>query len=893
MPAGPDHGPPLARRALLHLDEAPGGPSLGAAIRFFAHLRGRLGAGDLVRAAGELVAREGRSPERLEPLLYGALLVVADAAPEVEVGRSEDLRALTEAVARRDLPLPLRRATAAIGGELGLPLHELLDEEDPDEAPLVLASLAVRLAELDRGDPEPWLDFYADLPADVRSSMLQELLAALDRGALPSTPGRALAPLFAAEPDPALRRDLVAGLEERPDAEAALVLREWRELARSREERQALREAMRRLAHQGVAVPRDAATRIEAWATGCDGAGTYTVGLGFRPAVGPPTTVVAELDLRAGLLRASRLAGRPEELEREISGGGRRSVGALAPAEAVLRIRAGHARRRELGRPLPEDFAEEVEPWLERVPVLGSAETPPVREDGTSVPPARTGGASAPPVSRSRALRRARRLFDEPAFDDWLHAPERPEPEASVDLEAEIERPGVRAAVAERLEHQADVYARAGRPVEARACALTARAVREEGLAASPLGPSFLRRSRERLEDLAATDSELPAGLFRDELRHALEWRWDGFSRGRPPQASHLLQLDLAEAVRERLEHALEELPSPERPPAADLVDPVLELAGLAVERSRRRQHVRRRVLHTRADLAALDTAARRLFSRLSLPDPRRRRLAREAVDALARFGDAFCAGLCPVGCPDDLAAPVPELFFGFEHPVAARERVGRALFWQAPSTPGPVDLEGDGPEAEGPEAHAPEAEDAATSPSVELAGMATDVLEELAELGLEATVPMAAELERFAERLARLDGEVPLADHGKLGRTARRAFHAAAAALPAPLPTSDPDTPAAAEAFARAAPALGSDAAMRLFVWAEHPSQLVSLILTGQTPETLEDTERLLAAFQDLWNHTPRPALDGRTPAQALAAAEGEGAPGGRGPRSRGHKRR
>jgi len=870
-------GPALARELLLELSARPTLTFQGA-MRRFAPLRGRLRASDLV-AGAEAVVRDDRQPaERLEPLLCGALLAVADAAPEVEVGRGEDARALAEALVRRDLPLPLRRALAAVGGELGLDVEELVDGDDPTEAPLVLAPLAVRLAQLERGDPEPWISFYCALPPETRPYMLRSLMAGHHGGALPGTPARALAPLYGVEHDPTLREGLVEALLEAPSPEAAGVLRDWRELADGRAERGALRTALRGLEQRGIAAPRST-SRTEAWMTACDGAGTYVLGLCFRPTLGAPTTIAFHLDLQTGVLGASRLSDPPEELERSFTADGERPLGRIPPARAVLRARAALARTRELGRPEPPGLAE-AEPWLERVPLLGPAEGP---------------AAADASIPREQARVRARELFEEPAFDGWLHAPELSGMGPDLpDLEREIEREDVRAVVAALLDHQAEVYACAGAALEASACALTAQQVRARGIAASPLGPSFLRRSRERLEALTTDLPGLPEGVFRDELRDRLESRREGFSRTRPPRAADLLQLDLADAVRERVELVLDEMPSAERPAAAQLTDIVLEVAGVAVERLRPRQRLRRQKLYTQQDLDALGRAAEGAFAATALPEPRRQRLVGEALWALVSFGETFCEGLCGVGCPNALEEPLPELFFAEDHP--ARDFLSPL----PPFAPdalsagpggglgGPGDLADaggqGGPHGQGALSDLDDLEDLDDLDDLEIdEGGAEDLMLQMADEVLAALdaldLPgLDAVEDRLADFIDALEGtsleSYPVDPGDELERHAYAAFLAAAGQAPEPPPSTDPATPRARRAFDREAPALPAKLAARLMARAPAPGIVLRLALAAQeSPETLEQGERFLAAFQDLWNATPRPELDGRTPNQAVQA--------------------
>jgi len=880
-----DGGRALARELLLELAARPTLTFQGA-MRRFAPLRGRLRATDLV-AGAEAVVRDDRQPaERVEPLLCGALLAVADAAPEVEVGRGEDARTLAEALVRRDLPLPLRRALAAVGGELGLDVDELVDGEDPAEAPLVLAPLAVRLAQLERGDPEPWISFYCALPPETRPYMLRSLMAGHHGDALPGTPARALAPLYGVERDPTLREGLVEALMEAPSTEAAGVLRDWRELADGRAERGALRTALRGLEQRGIAAPK-ANSRTEAWMTACDGAGTYVLGLCFHPTLGAPTTLAFHLDLKTGMLAASRLTDPPEELESSFTAGGERPLGRISPARAVLRARAALARAHEVGRPEPPGLAE-AEPWLERVPLLAPAE-----------------GHAATDVSipHEQARARARELFEEPAFDGWLHAPELSAPTSDLpDLEREIDREEVRAEVAALLDHQAEVYACAGAALEASACALTAQEVRARGILASPLGPSFLRRSRERLEALATDLPGLPEGVFRDELRDRLEAHREGFSRARPPRAADLLQLDLAEAVRERLELVLDEMPSAERPASRQLADAILEVAGVAVERLRPRQKLRRQKLYTQQDLDVLGRAAESAFAATALPEPRRRRLVGEALWALICFGETFCEDLCGVGCPNILEEPVPELFFAEDHPAR------KFLPPLPPFAPEPLDAgpggdlpdlgERAGPGGPGalPDLDEPDELEIGEGDAEDLMlQMAEGVLEAIEALDLPHLDTVEDRLAEFIDTLEGhgLDG-YPGDPGDELERHAYTAFLEAAARAPVPPRSTDPATPRARRAFDREAPALPAELAARLMAWSPAPGIVLRLVLTAQgPPESLEHGERFLAAFQDLWNATPRPDLDGRTPNQAVQEAQGEDPPEPRGSKRRKRSRR
>jgi hypothetical protein len=100
-----------------------------------------------------------------------------------------------------------------------------------------------------------------------------------------------------------------------------------------------------------------------------------------------------------------------------------------------------------------------------------------------------------------------------------------------------------------------------------------------------------------------------------------------------------------------------------------------------------------------------------------------------------------------------------------------------------------------------------------------------------------------------------------------------RQALRQIAEIVP-PLASSDPGAPAAMAGFDRVARgALPAALVMRLMDATDHPSPLLSVLLHAVGLGNLESAREFAKATMELWNHTPRTDLRGRTPNQVAAA--------------------
>ena len=89
------------------------------------------------------------------------------------------------------------------------------------------------------------------------------------------------------------------------------------------------------------------------------------------------------------------------------------------------------------------------------------------------------------------------------------------------------------------------------------------------------------------------------------------------------------------------------------------------------------------------------------------------------------------------------------------------------------------------------------------------------------------------------------------------------------------PLASSDPGTQPAMAGFERVYQGgIPTERVMRSMGIAAMPSPLVSLLLHTAALANLASAREFMQGAMDLWNHTPRPDLGGRTPAQAVVTA-------------------
>jgi hypothetical protein len=600
-----------------------------AAYQPLAKLRGARAQGALVEQARALLAAGAPSP-LVRELLERALFWVSEAA---------DPGPLERIVRDRSLPVAVRTAAAEAVTELGVSPAEWLDPEDPDALVIALGPIDGALRQLDEGEAEGWLAFFAALGDTERDALPALLRHGRETGVLSTSLPRALLPLFAVESEPQRRRAWIEALVAHGSPEAAEVLAHWRDSVRERALRDEIRRALHGLARRGVAVPeRRSGLRYRAWMSGCDGSGSYS--LGFRiegPALGP-IHLLYTLNVTSGLRDATRIASRSldprEHTAREMPV----TIVDVPPSEAARRVGAALERSRSLGRAVPEGFAD-TEQWLAGVPSF------------ELVPDAGAG-------PHGREAERCESLFASEEFASWFHAPGI----AGHEIDSETRR----AELTEMLRHQQRVYRLSGRTRDAAACERARAAVESGDWLDSEFGRCFVARSEEEARLRLEADAPL---LPPFELRAELTARIDP---SQPLTKRDLLALDLGQAALHALKLAGDSLPARARPREEEWVQLAEAIGRAAAARLARRSGARRRRFLTDADLDALAAAAERAFPDTGLTRAARHDLIFRALEVVERFGAEVCESLCPHGCVDRLDEPASALVFADEHPAAS-----------------------------------------------------------------------------------------------------------------------------------------------------------------------------------------------------------------------------
>jgi hypothetical protein len=589
----------------------------------------------------------------------------------------------------RDPAFPERARLEVAQVLAGIGSDRLASWLDPEElARLSALSLDVLLGRYDsRPGVLQVVELYRRSSADDRRALIDAIEMATRSPASKIRLATALDPLFGAEPEPALRRCMIERLAGRPEPASARTLARWAGLARGPERRR-IREALRRLAAAGVRPPARP-DLAEAWVSGADGTGSFSVGLAFPTALGLRDVVLACIGVDTGLRAVTLLAAVEREAVREI----RESLEEIqeipvVPVDSSVAlglVRSARQRSVELGRPLPAGYAAAA-PYLERpVPVPPPAEDPPR-------PPELPRGATET-------------LLEHPAYGSWMLFREEIPPWAAAAagevlassnevgeqpsaLRRRLDSIAVRALraleggpVAERLarmlQHQAWIHRQRGETTLAwRALAAVAE-VEAGPLAKSPFAVRLLERSLQLLY-------ERPTAPRRPEVRETFK---RAIERSGPIRRRDVLVLDLAEAMFRHLEDRNEALSPLERLTLEELEAASLGAAGLAtdefcretaaqpplpgfepplVPRSAIRRRLRRQALRSRLEARLSDL----LSSFASLPPERRESFAASLAGVARWFAEDVCLGPCHEQCLADPNRDGRHLFYSARHPA-------------------------------------------------------------------------------------------------------------------------------------------------------------------------------------------------------------------------------
>ena len=570
-------------------------------------------------------------------------------------------------------------------------LAELLDPESLAHlSALSLETLLERYQ--DRAGLGQIVSLYRSASPPDRRALLDAIEAATRSPTAAVRLGAALDPLFPEEGDPELRELMIRRVAARPEAASAATLSRWVPRCHG-EDRRRVKEALRRLARFGIRSPgrERPGLAVDAWMSGVDGTGCYSVGLSFPGALGLRDLLLACIGVDAGLRSVSLLAavenGVVADVRDSLEQGQGIPVAAVDPSVAFRHVHEARRRCESLGRPLPPGYAT-LSPYLDR-PLAA-----------VSSPDAPAGAADAVAATAADSL------LEHPAYGSWLFFPgeippvtaaavgdailgesSRPRP-ASVERRLrvlahraldDLERSQVATRLVRMLHHQAIIHrVRAERSLAARAHA-AAREIEERGLSSSRLAARLMERS---LRALHAPGTH-PA---RPEVRETLKRRIE--ARG-PVRGREVLVLNLAEALFRQLEDRNEILAPVERLTLEQIERLSLAAAEIAADEFTRDTleqaplpgltgrgtvtagTVRRRLRSRMTRLRLEAVLEQRLAAESALPPGAARPLA-AGLGMLSRwFAEEVCLRRCGETC---LKAPMEDarrLFYAPAHPAS------------------------------------------------------------------------------------------------------------------------------------------------------------------------------------------------------------------------------
>ena len=850
--------PPDADRLFRRLAHAASLDLREVALHF-RPLRGRVDVAEVLEAAAALREDGEIGLDRLTAILGEALALLAQPA---------DLPALERFVRRRELGPELRGEVAFAASCLGVEPESLIDDDDPDAVGIAMAPLRGMLERLASGDPGPWIEIYRTSDGLERDQLLATVAVGIADGILPGPLASALIPLYGAEEDAKRREGLVAQLVEDPCEASADALSAWREIAPTRSERTGIRRGLHRLEQRGFKAAKRSRRRVSAWITSCDGVANYSLAISLEAAAGRDVNLVYLLNLDSGLRDASVIPAQREELVRSAHFDNEAILRVEVPAgEAVRRVRTALAAARALGMTPPESFSES-EPWLEKVPVLGLA-------------PAGAGHATDPGDDTPRDDHRpsGEQVLSQSVFNGWYCLPDidalathlftQSSDDAAADRDIErvliglaqgesVEEPvqsalreTVRRAIRERLGrnetrelfarmlvHQADVLRRLGREAEAEVCEASGADLLGEAPLDTVFGRWLVEQSlRETVLRIRERSFAMPHGEARLHLREKL-------APDEAPTHAHVMHLDFCEVAFEAASEALDEIAPRNRLSDDDLTDLAAPVAMHALQILSRRSGRGRRRLFTRANFDALVRKALQHVDERGVATEHCSLLAGRMASAIVLFGHQICDS-CPWQCIDALDTPAPDLYYGDDGHPADRDE------WATDSS-------------------GPSGEDQAPT----LLSEVMNVLVAFEDLGLDCSHGAQQELEALCDELeAEQDaGGPPLEiDPGgdqRLSELTRRALREAADPLPdVGLPPDSEARAAVARYDELCRDVLPAELMARLIDRAPGPGPLLGLLFRARRAPTMQAVQEVSNAVMNLWNHTPRRELGGRTP--------------------------
>jgi len=691
------------------------------------------------------------------------------------------------------------------------------------------------------GEVAPWLEIYAAFPDDMRGEFPDVVRNVL--GLPVTTPMATLvAPLFGEESDRELRRHLIARLASDPCEQSAQTLNDWRGLAPGREERAALRSALQILERRGVQCVPTSETRISAWMSSADGMGSYHVIIEIRMREIPIFLAFA-VNVEAGLREAERFGAEASDSLARFGDESGLAAASVAPALAVREVRAAAQRCQAAGRDLPEGWNDTL-PWLDKIPAVTEV-SPEIESHSATAEPTRltTRQLAArreyeswflPPVAE---LRRSVGIYL--ASSAPLRTSEARDRRELLRIISEyVVRPRYRDRLISMLGHQVRLYRLRGDRAAERAAERSEREV-ARGQVERGFLRVFAERSLECLSEELLRAEPLPPDDRREAWREALRPTEERSTR------RDVVRLDFAILFDHVLAAELDMVALAERPTEDQLVEVLVECVDLVVDRFEERGSTRRtsRKLLTRQDLRKLASGFTQLFHRkTSLQRRSATTLGRILAENAFAFANDVCGDYCVHACPARLDSPGDALFECEGHPA-------RLDLVQVAAEDDP--LRGSMP--------------------LEQLRRVVSICE---QLGLE-----DPRLDDLAGEIARLSAvRPPLEDsdlrlHGlrtSSSATLRNVLRQALQRLPRLQASSDPETRSAWERFTNVYSALPVELVSRMIAQCRSPADVIAVLFSAaDDPRDFNETTEVASATHSLWNATPRPELDGRTPNQ------------------------
>jgi len=689
---------------------------------------------------------------------------------------------------------------------------------------------------LREGEVAHWLEIYAAFPEEMRDEFPDVARSVLNLSVRTST-ATLVAPLYGEEADPRLRCRLIQRLASDPCEDSARVLNQWKALAPSRDERSQIRRALDLLARRGVTCPPDSETRLSAWMSSADGMGSYHVMIEIRTAEAPVFLAFA-VNVEAGLREAERFGADASEFLARFGDESGLAAAVITPAFAVREVRQAAARCEASGRSLPEGWADTV-PWLDKIPAVVEL------TDATGLLQERSMATRM--TTRQLAARREYESWFLPpvaelrrSVDAYLASSSRLRSNESRDrrellkiISEYVARPRYRSRLVSMLGHQARLYRLKGELVAERAAERSAREI-----AGSQVDRGFLRVFAERSLECLSEELLRADPLPPDDRRQA--WREALRPAGSIDRAD-VIRLDFAVLLDHVLATELDLVALSERPSEDQLVEAIMGCVELIVFQLRgraRSPRASRKVLTQERARKLASGFARLLHQHTSLRRSSATTIARVLADNALAFANDVCGEYCVHECPARIG------------------HCGQALF-QVKGHPARLDA-------------APVSGDDAREECETAGEQVGRAIQICRGLGLED--PRLDSLDRSLEQLgADADRQRVQTFRADSARTLQAILRQTLESLPRLHPSSDPETRAAWERFTRVYSALPVELVSRMIARCAGPTDVLSLLFTAADPPSdVDEANEVMSAAQVLWNATPRPELDGKTPNQA-----------------------